>query len=102
MKRLFRKIKRITRLCQQKYKSILFAITGRSFVSLRGHCFHCNQDYYIELYKNFNFPLSSPCGCKDPDSFDFMTFNDYGYYPPLIERLDKRIVESARTGGRNK
>jgi len=97
--RFYRRIRgRLIKYYQRKYKDIILTLTGKNFVTVRGYCFHCKQDYEIEFYKDFKFPLRSRCGCIDCDTFNMMCFNDYGYYPPLIKKLDKRIIENVKKG----
>ena len=97
--KIFKKFKRkLKEYYNQRYRDIILTITGKNFVTVRGYCFHCKQSYHIEFHKNFKLPLRSRCGCKDCDNFDMMCFNDYNYYPPLTDSLDKRVVENAKEG----
>lgn len=74
------------------------ALRGRTYVSMRGHCFACGHDFYLEHYSDALFPMVKGCRCPDPVRFDMARFNDNGFYPTVRSQLPPRILENCLTG----
>lgn len=79
-------------------KDAWLALRGKTFVTMRGHCFHCGKGFHVEAYQDCVFPMRPRCGCVDPVSLDAMAFNDSHYYPTQLMRASVGSVLESKCG----
>lgn len=79
-------------------KDAWMAFRGKTFVTMRGHCFHCDKTFHVECYQDCLFPIRPRCGCTDPVSLDMMHFNGSGYFPLQLMKENPTFVYEAKTG----
>ncbi len=79
-------------------RDVWLALRGRTFVTMRGYCFHCKKRFHVEAYQDCLFPIRPRCGCVDPVSLDMMHFNDSDYFPTQLMREAPTLVLETKTG----
>jgi hypothetical protein len=73
-------------------------LRGKTFVTMRGHCFRCGRRFHIECYQDCLFPIRPRCGCEDPVSLDMMNFNGSSYWPTQLMKENPASVLEVKTG----
>jgi hypothetical protein len=80
-------------------RDVWAAVTGRTFVTMRGFCPNCMSSFYVECYHQGLFPVVSEAFNHETlekiesPRFDMLCFNGANFYPRLSKKLDKIIYE---------
>jgi hypothetical protein len=74
------------------------AFRGKTFVTMRGYCFHCREEFNLEAYQDCVFPTRARCACPDPVRFDMMAFNSAHYFPTELMRVSPSEAVEFKTG----